>query len=125
VAEVRMTGKFVESWFDGTSVGQGVELDTPERQLLWEIYRDAPEHRYGRSGTVRLLMFPDTVEGLGALDCLFNYADSDVDSTRDPDDRSANAACRVMAERALTAVRELEDQLGVPPATVTMYGIHR
>ncbi len=120
-----MSGKFVAEWFDGTSVGQGVELDTPDRQLLWEIYRDAPERRYGRTGAVHLLTFPNSIEGLGALDTLFNYADSGVDSTRDPDDQSANVACRVMAERTLTAVRELEEQLRVPQATVTVFGIHR
>ncbi|MEA5367221.1 hypothetical protein VA596_47375 [Amycolatopsis sp., V23-08] len=82
----------------GTSVGQGVELDTPERQLPWESYHDAPERRYVRSGAVHLLTFPDSLEGLGAPDCLFNYADGSIDSTRDADDRRANVACRNLVE---------------------------
>ncbi|OXM69651.1 hypothetical protein [Amycolatopsis vastitatis] len=123
---VTMTGKFIAEWFDGTSVGQGTELDTPERQLLWEIYRDAPERRYGRNGSAHVLTFPTSLEGLGALDALFDYADTGVQMTNDdPEDSGTNAACRVMVERALIAVRELEKQLGVEPGTVTLFGIRR
>ncbi|WP_146073845.1 hypothetical protein [Amycolatopsis sp. CA-126428] len=121
-----MTGRFVGLWFDNTSVGQGVELDTPERQLLWEIYRDAPVRRYGRAGSAHLLTFPESRGGLGALEDLFNYANQGVQVTvDDPDDIDTHVACRLMAERALAAIRELEVQLGEPPGTVTLFGIHR
>lgn len=45
--------------------------------------------------------------------------------TNDLDEGDARAGCRVMAERALTAVRELEKQFGVEQGTVTMAGIRR
>lgn len=86
MVQVRMADAFIDGWFEGTSRGQGEELDTADRELLWKVYEQAPSRRYGR-GYALLLTFPETRDGLDALDILFDSATVDVIARTDnPED---------------------------------------
>ncbi|MFD8497693.1 hypothetical protein [Amycolatopsis sp. NPDC059657] len=125
MVKLQMAGAFVDGWFEGTSHGPGEELDTADRELPWKVYEQAPSRRYGR-GCALLLTFPETRDGLDALDTLFDSATVGVIATADnPEDRGTQVACRQMVDQTLVAIRELEARLCIEPGQLTYLGIRR